>query len=333
MKILITGINGKLGNYCANYFSKNNFTVYGLSKKNINSFKDKNIKIFNTNDIDEIKKIIKEVEIILHFAAATGFNKTEYEYIDSNFISSIKLIELIKNSVTNNIKKIIFTSTSSVYGEGQYFCENHSTIDKVFRRIIELDNQKWEPLCPLCETKIIPIATKENCDSSNPHIYSITKNMSEIFFLKFSLDCEISTTILRLPMLFGSNKGEGLIPIFINKIKNNEKILLNEDGNQLRDFFSYENVVKVINHLIFNNSKKLIYNLGSGSSISLNNLLQLISNQLKNKGNIEISNQYRYGDVRNIFLDNKLFSSEFSNLSLRSFESTLSSTIKDIVSE
>ena len=335
MKILITGINGNLGTYCAKFFSIKNFEIFGITKSNSNSnfLENKNILIFPSNDIDKIDKIINEVDIILHFAAATGFDKSDYEYINSNFISSIKLIELIKKNKNNNIKKIIFTSTSSVYGEGQYLCKNHNIVDKVFRRISDLNNHIWNPLCPFCNSEISSISTNENCDISSSHIYSSTKNMSEKIFQHFSLNYNINITILRFPILFGNKKGHGLIPLFVDKIINNKKILLNEDGNQLRDFFSYENCVKVINHLIFNDSKKLIYNLGSGSSISLIKLLAFISNQLKIKADIDISNEYREGDVRNIFLDNKLFSSEFNNLSLSSFESTLSSTIKDIISE
>ena len=333
MKILITGINGNLGRYCANHFSSKGFKVVGLSRTSDNFFKNKNITVISYQNISKIESYLEEVEVVLHFAASTGFNKSDYEYIDSNLISTLKLIELIKKNKKNNINRILFTSTSSVYGEGQYLCNNHQIVTKVTRRIFDLENKNWEPFCPLCNSKIIPTFTNEDCETSNQHIYAITKNMSENIFRNFSSEYNINTTILRLPVLFGNKNGEGIISVFVNKIINNEKIFLNEDGNQLRDFLSYENLVKVIDYLAFNKSKRLIYNIGSGSSISLIKLIEFISNEVKFKANIEISNKYREGDVRNIFLDNKLFTREFSNLSLRSFESNLSLTIKDIISE
>ena len=100
MKLFITGIYGNLGESCANYFSSIGFEVSGLTKsiKSHKYFNEKiNIVLNENKNNDLINELILESDIILHFASSTGFDKQDYEYIDSKFHNNCKFIKYFKN--------------------------------------------------------------------------------------------------------------------------------------------------------------------------------------------------------------------------------------------
>ena len=67
------------------------------------------------------------------------------------------------------------------------------------------------------------MATDEKCNTKSIHMYAITKKMSEIILENFSLVTGIETIILRFSSLFGYKFNQGIIPLFIDKVKKNEK--------------------------------------------------------------------------------------------------------------
>ena len=74
MKIFITGIAGFLGANLADYYLKKNFKVSGcdyLMGGSLENIDTKKINFFKANceDLDEMSKIIKDVDVLVHTAA------------------------------------------------------------------------------------------------------------------------------------------------------------------------------------------------------------------------------------------------------------------------
>ena len=116
--ILITGANGSIGSKVCDFFKKNNTIVYKLVRKE--NQRDKKTYTFET-----IKKLKKKIDIIIHLA---GYNpypylkvKSERELYKRNIEIHKKTLKLIKN---NNVKKIIFFSTFSLYQKNKIINEN-----------------------------------------------------------------------------------------------------------------------------------------------------------------------------------------------------------------
>ena len=138
MKILVTGCAGFIGfHICEELLSLKNISIIGID--NINNYyskkiKNKRLKIlkdfkrftFYKTDIANEKSLRgvfkkNQFDIVIHMAAQAGVRhalKDPSSYLDSNLKGYINLIENIKNT---KIKKMIFASSSSVYGESKKF--------------------------------------------------------------------------------------------------------------------------------------------------------------------------------------------------------------------
>ena len=144
---LVTGCAGFIGFHISKKILENGNIVYGID--NINSYydiklKNNRIKIlkkyknfhFYKIDLKNKKKLnnfflTKRYSFyIFHFAAQAGVRyslKKPSEYVSSNIIGSFNLLECIKNN--KKIKKLLFISSSSVYGDSvPFFDESISTL-------------------------------------------------------------------------------------------------------------------------------------------------------------------------------------------------------------
>ena len=137
MNILITGVAGFIGFNLAKCLLNKNYKVYGidnfdpyysilLKKKRLNNLKNNKQFIFKQLDLTDKKKLNiffknKKFDLIINLAAQAGvryslINPTKY--IDTNIFSFLNLIELANK---HQIKKIMYASSSSVYGENTNF--------------------------------------------------------------------------------------------------------------------------------------------------------------------------------------------------------------------
>ena len=261
MKILITGSAGFIGFNMCEYFLKKKYKVIGidnfdnyysvkLKKKRIDILKKyRNFSFFKidlTNKF-QTKKIFDEnnFKFVFHFAAQAGVRysqKNPQKYINSNIISFINLMENIKSL---KLKKFLYASSSSVYGNSKKFpCE---------------ESQKLKPI----------------------NIYSKSKKFNEKIASYYSKKYGINTIGLRFFTIFGEwGRPDMLLIKIFEAIRKNQKIQINNYGNHYRDF-TYIGDVKKIIYALFN--KKIvgnnIYNICSSKPI---NILDICKN-FKNK--------------------------------------------------
>ena len=137
MNILITGVAGFIGASCAigllnknhNIFGIDNFDSYYSPKlkkfriKELKKYKNFEFKLIDINNKSKLLKYLKKkkINIIVHLAAQAGVRhsfKNPSKYIDVNIFGFLNIIHAAKS---NNIKKIIYASSSSVYGENSNF--------------------------------------------------------------------------------------------------------------------------------------------------------------------------------------------------------------------
>ena len=138
MNIIITGTAGFIGFNLAQYILKKykHINIYGID--NINNYYSTKLKIdrlnilkknkqffFIKNDINSISKIKKlknkKIECIINLAAQAGVRysiENPKKYLDSNIHGFFEILEYCKK---NNVKKLIYASSSSVYGDQKKF--------------------------------------------------------------------------------------------------------------------------------------------------------------------------------------------------------------------
>ena len=314
-KIFITGGAGFIGSHLVekildsgnyhvtiydNLSSQVHLDFYGTSfYKNI-----KNKVNFVFGDITDFKLLHKHVkghDIIFHLASETGTGQSMYEvdkYIDINVHGTLNLV---KTAHDHNIEKIILSSSRAVYGEGKYFHKDFGNIYPEGRSFSIIKEQGFELKFNNKNIKAIP--TDENSLIQPTSVYGLTKSIQEDI-IKAS---KIPYVILRYQNVYGpgqslANPYTGIISVFANMIHNNNKILIFEDGKQTRDFVFIDDVSD-INFAAIKNKLAVnkIFNVGTGRPTKVYDLFKLILKIMERECKSEITNQYRFGDIRHNF--------------------------------
>ena len=143
MKILITGVAGFIGYHLAKSLINADYDIVGID--NLNSYYDLDLKKARLVNLKKLKLSFYKVDIcdpkklktifsknsfdvIIHLAAQAGVRysiENPQEYIQSNINGFFNILELSRN---NNIKHLIFASSSSIYGENENLCFEENQI-------------------------------------------------------------------------------------------------------------------------------------------------------------------------------------------------------------
>ena len=275
-KILVTGCAGFIGSHVCEYLCLNNYDVLGID--NINDYYDPKIKLLNIELLKKFdnftfkKEDITNTEIInewkphkiIHLASMAGVRYSINNpklYFDVNVNGFINILE---QSVKNNVESIVYASSSSVYGL----------------------NEK----VPFCEDDKI-----ETCNSP----YACSKiSMEQLAKTYFQL-YKIKSIGLRFFTVYGPRGRPDMAPYkFLKAIMNNKAFDKYGDGSSSRDYTYISDIVQgIINALENkNNIQCEIYNLGNSDPVSLNTFIEYCE-KVSNKKAIfnQIDNQL--GDV------------------------------------
>jgi len=251
-KILITGGAGYVGSALLNNdvfpSEKYQVTIYdNLSRNNYNIFTaplNNKKNIFVQGDLLDSHKLnmaLKDIDTVIHLAATvtTPFSeKNSHSFEQNNHWGTAELCSLIENS---SVKRFIYLSSVSVYGEG----------------------------------------TQGFTIESNPRPtshYSTSKLRAEQQLSR--LPDKIRTTILRTGSVFGIapvTRFETVINKFMLEGSLYNKILIEGSGEQKRSFISINSLSKIIKSAVENNLNEHLYNAVEYSA-SINELSHLIKN-------------------------------------------------------
>ena len=324
MKILITGGAGFIGSNLVNHLvsSGHNITVIDSLINQVHGKKQNSYTLneilgkcnFVNEDINNfsvLKKLVLEAEILVHLASYTGTAQSMYQkdlYWNTNVNGTNKIYQILKKN-KNNLKKIILTSSRSVYGEGDYQY-NDGTKYTSKLNLLKNVNDKFDFYCNQTNKKLLPIAVKETSSISPKSYYAETKFEQEKILKKISSELEISCVVLRLQNVYGEgqsliNPYTGIFSVFSTRILNNSKVEIYEDGLQSRDFIYVTDVVMLINQVISNKSDSNfhIFNVGSGKRTKIIDIAKKLYKSFEKKPNYFVSGKSRVGDIRHNFSD------------------------------
>lgn len=287
---LITGCAGFIGSNLVEQLLLLNQKVIGVDnlysgsltnlediKNNISSQQWQN---FEYHDLDINNKIScnkifnNNINYVLHHAAVCSvpFSIANPEICYNTNVGGFE--NIIELSLEYNVDSFIYASSSSVYGDNQDTLKTESNIGN--------------PLSPYAKSKL----------------------QDEIIAENFSNKFNLNTTGLRYFNVYGKRQdphGEysAVIPKWLCCMLNNNFIYINGDGNTTRDFCYIDDVVQAnilaaMNHN--NNEKFQVLNIGTGKSITLNNLYKTLIQLLHSNG-IEYNKTPEYktflpGDIK-----------------------------------
>jgi dTDP-L-rhamnose 4-epimerase len=322
--ILITGGAGFIGSslslelikqgYIVTVFDNLLPQIHGEDKSSYsyNSIKDK-VKFIH-GDVRSGKDLLGALQnqnIIIHLAAETGTGQSMYRvsnYSETNIQGTSLLADLIINN-NLNIEKVILSSSRSIYGEGKYRCEFHDIVYPDSRKVVDLDNADYECKCPKCGNTVTLMPTDEDCAVKPISFYAATKYSQELIFKTVFSSVNIPFVIFRFQNVYGSgqslkNPYTGILSIFSTQIKNGNDLNIFEDGLESRDFVSIDDVVDVVASCIENKRADFqTLNVGSGERQSVLKVAELLKEKYNSDVKINVSGNYRVGDIRHNFAD------------------------------
>lgn len=314
IKILITGVAGFIGSNLLEFFLKKGLYIRGIDnfstgfQSNIDEAISEASKVnrkinfeFYKGDIRNYKNCLKatrNVDIVFHEAALGSVQRSIEEPVESSSVNINGTINLLKAALDNKVERFVYASSSSVYGD----------------------------------SKKLPKA--ENMVTNPKSIYALSKLTSENYCRLFYKLFELRTISLRYFNVFGKMQNpnsiySAVLPLFLKNILKDCKPVIYGDGNQSRDFTYIDNVIYANYLAAFSNNYNSFgnyYNVACGKNISLNEIVDLLSEYF-NRKIMPIYKEERLGDVKHSLASLNKISKDLSYKPLLNFNSGLKQLI------
>lgn len=275
------------------------------------SIKEK-VKFFKgdiTNRID-LENAIEDQDAVIHLAAETGTGQSMYQierYNKANVYGTSLLLDVLVNK-KNSVKKLILASSRAVYGEGKY--KNIlSEISYPEERNVALMEQGIFEMTDENGAFLQPLPTDENSKLHPTSFYGITKLQQEEVVKHVCKSLGIDFVILRYQNVYGVgqsllNPYTGILSIFSTQILSGKSLNIFEDGLPTRDFINIKDTVDAtIKSLEMETANNQIINVGTGFATSVLSVAQLLAEKYNKEAEINISGDFRIGDIRHNFAD------------------------------
>lgn len=324
MKILITGGAGFIGSYLTDALFERgheitiidsfNSQIHGNDYKKsflYNKVKDKALIISeDLTNSPSLAKLIAQNEYIVHLAAETGTGQSMYElrnYVNNNSLGTAIILEqLIKSK--HSIKKFILASSRAIYGEGKYYCTHHDVVFPPSRSVNDMLAGDFTCKCPICEKEVQHVPTDENSLINPLSIYAVTKANQEHLVKNACQSINLPYSILRFQNVYGkgqslSNPYTGILAIFSQLLLAKQQLNIFEDGKESRDFIHVKDVATAVINELTSGNKDLLFNIGSGESIAVIDIANLLARTLNIQTDFNISGDFRSGDIRHNVAD------------------------------
>ena len=318
--ILITGGAGFIGSHVADELLKHGYRVCALDnlspqvhgpegKRPDYLSSDVELIAGDVRDPETVRKALKGIDAVYHFAAAVGVGQSMYEvekYVDVNSRGTAVLLEAL---IEKPVKRLIVASSMSIYGEGLYYSTDGRVYSDARRSLEQLKAGEWEIRNAEGEV-LVPIATPEMKAPSLASVYALSKFDQERVCLMIGRAYGIPTAALRFFNVFGVRQSSlnpytGVLAIFASRILNGNPPLIYEDGYQQRDFVSVYDVAHACRlALEVPGAAGNVFNIGSGSQYTILEVAERMSNVFGRRHiRAKVTGQYRMGDIRHCFAD------------------------------
>ena len=325
-KILITGGAGFIGsNLCLKLLERgyrvsvlDNLSeqIHGKDPENTSplyrSIKEKvNFVQGTVTNRAVMEEVLKGQEIIVHLAAVTGTGQSMYEierYSRVNIGGTALLMDILANK-SHKVKKVIVASSRAIYGEGKYRCKELGIVYPGHRSSREMVKGNFEVQYPGCSAPLELLPTDEDSKIHPSSVYGISKQVQEQLVMTVTKSIGITGVAFRYQNVYGpgqslSNPYTGILSIFSNRIMNGSSINIFEDGRESRDFVYIDDVVNAtILGIEQEKANGNVFNVGTGIATTVLEVVELLIKYFGKKVPVEISGNFRIGDIRHNFAD------------------------------
>ncbi len=261
-KVVVTGGAGFIGSHLVEELQNHGYYVIILDdlstgkRENVAHFlKKDSVELVegSVTDLALLQTLFQGIEYVFHQAAIASINSSIENPLLVNDVNITGTLKVLLAARDNGVKKVIAASSSSVY------------------------------------SNVTPIPQNEAMPPDPISPYALTKLACEYYCSIFRRLYGLSTVCLRYFNIYGPRQDiqsqySAVVPTFIQRIADNQPLVILGDGNQSRDFVYVKDVVSA-NILAAQSDAESTYNIGSGQSITINELarktLQLMGKDLE----------------------------------------------------
>jgi UDP-N-acetylglucosamine 4-epimerase len=276
--IFITGGAGFIGSHIAHYLVTDNAKFVRVlddlssgTYENIRHLEEYDNFEFiqgSITDYDLVLELTDGFDIICHQAAKGSVPKSILEPLNFNDVNVVGFLNILESAKKNNIKRIVYASSSSVYGDDENDFKNENTLG----------------------TQLSP--------------YALTKYVDELYAKMFTKLYGLECIGLRYFNVFGPRQNPtgdyaAVVPKFISLIKKGIRPTIYGDGSQSRDFTYIDNVVDANLCAMFIQNEKcygITFNVGCGTKTTVSDIFNLIAKHF-NSDIQPIYENKRIGDI------------------------------------
>ncbi len=281
MSLLITGVSGFIGSHLAERVLNEGYDLIGVDSfldyypKKI---KESNLKRLLANPKFKfiegnllklnLREILNRVEAVFHQAAIPGvrasWGKDFNQYVENNIEGTQVLLEACRDI---NLKKFIYASSSSVYGDSD-----------------ELPIKETSPTNPVSPYGVSKLAGE---------------HLSTLYYKGYG----IPTVSLRYFTVYGPRQRPDMgFHKFISAVLLGREIEIYGTGEQTRDFTFIEDAVEANLQAFFDGKEGEVYNVGGGSRIKLIEAIRIIEEISGKKADLKYKEPQR-GDAKHTYAD------------------------------
>ena len=278
-RTVVTGGAGFIGSHLAEELASRGYYVVILD--DLSTGRTENIEVLLQNkdvqfvqgsitNLPLLHKLFQGVESVFHQAAIPSVPRSIENPLLSHEVNVTGTLNVLLAARDNHIKKVIYASSSSVYGD----------------------------------TPTLP--KREDMPPNPQSPYAVTKLAGEYYCRVFQEVYGLPTVCLRYFNVYGprqdpNSQYAAVIPRFINRVSQGEPPVIYGDGEQTRDFTFVRDAVEA-NILAAESEATGVFNIGKGEKISINQLAELIIS-LAGSNLKPVHSEPRPGDIRHSLAD------------------------------
>lgn len=193
-------------------------------------------------DSELVDSLVKGCDVVFHMAAILGVDVVADNPVETMDVEAIGMMNLTKSCIAHGVKKILYASTSGIYG--------HSSMEKAVDEEIMVDPRTS---------------------------YAMAKRFNEIYLSSVNDEKGLNAICLRFFNVFGSHQDNRMvIPRFFQQAIKGEDITVFGSGDQTRDFTHIDDTVKACLLLMEKVDGFEIFNIANENERSIGDLAKII---------------------------------------------------------
>jgi len=249
MKFLCTGFSGFIGSHLTDRLLKDGHEVIGIDRsikwENLTDQRNPKLKIYHENIDGNIADLFKDVDIVIHLAALTRPIWSIEHPFETNEVNVDGTLKLLEYSRDARVKRFIFFSTSSLYGEQAKYPTS--------------ENTPPNPMNPYAVSKLIG---EQYC-----------KMFEDLYGLEFNAIRPFNAYGSRMPV---TGIYTSAVATYINALKLDIPFIKFGSGEQRRDFIYIDDLVDMVMLMATSKVHGEVFNCGFGKNYSINEMLELV---------------------------------------------------------